>query len=484
MSSHSPPDEAIVSHTHATPLSSKTTSTPCNPALGLSEEAQDLILSYIDLEAPAVTMSTHWSFCLVSRWWLDSGRRGLYRYPLWAPMPNKESFSSIRRTLTTRQDLASQVRSLERLADWTEEVAFAEPNTFKLARRRRAVAATWQADMIYLCPRAQHVQVSLPTGAVRLWDLVFGILALEELLELSVTATPKFPMNRPTFSFFSRALARELKARPTPLILNQLRVDNLEWDGQNLHDRHNWERLQARSYIVHTATICDSLDIFRIIPSHPKHALKVVIETKEIHLDEHILAELIARLPKSLQAFSLRCDLRCEDPAYDPDYNYELGIDEYPPNFYPYDQIPFIPRSLFTSFPNLDYFFLDGLRGLNIEHLEALAATSPNLRTLDLSSSVWDTSELDTIRLVSLCATFTKLTHLHLGTLPLTPNEVELVDDALEVVRTHCRGVACGFGHCHYPRCAYCGELECRCPDFSDYYDSEEEYQMLYSRWD
>lgn len=122
-----------------------------NPALLLSEEAQDRILDYIrpSYGMTGVAQRTYASFCLVSRHWLSSGRRALYREPLRVGLGRIDSRSFLA-ALESNRGLGLHVRGLEPLAE------LAAIGSLRLARE----AWEFAVRVFVACPFVS--EVSLP----------------------------------------------------------------------------------------------------------------------------------------------------------------------------------------------------------------------------------------------------------------------------------------------------------------------------------
>lgn len=91
-----------------------------NPALLLSEEAQDLILDFVGSLDSKSAYRTHRAFCLVSRHWLSSGRRALYRKPFDAGINTLAAAKSLLAAVEEKPGLAISVRELLVATPWSK----------------------------------------------------------------------------------------------------------------------------------------------------------------------------------------------------------------------------------------------------------------------------------------------------------------------------------------------------------------------------
>ncbi|KAK4704455.1 hypothetical protein P7C70_g1754, partial [Phenoliferia sp. Uapishka_3] len=443
-------------------------SNPYNPALHLSEEALDSILSFVLAEAETA-VSTCWAFCLITRLWLDSARRALYHSPLRAP-PKKWSksvekiTSSFQRTLEERSDLASRVRSLEGLPGWAVLVG---ASAFPYAHE--SIASTWQVNTIDLCPRTTSVFVFLSESQAerRLGRLIDAVSSLERLMELGVQSLPELGLRRSTFTRFNRAIAKKFESQAKPRILDRFVADEIGWytEDDDSDQKGIGALVQACSYIVTKSSLMSARDLSRIIPSQPFHLREVYVETSTQHLSKRRLENLVHRLPAALEAFTLSCVLQFDESESDwedpyAEYRARIEVDTYPPDHEPYIDTSTIPDILFNSFPNLLHLTLRGCRGLQVTHFETLAVTSPALSTIDLDQSVYATKDLDIpLLLKTFSESFPKLGRLHVGTLPVVNLTSTFFETATRELRS--RGVICAVGYCDEMECMECGEQGC-----------------------
>ncbi|KAL8278378.1 hypothetical protein RQP46_009270 [Phenoliferia psychrophenolica] len=381
---------------------------PYNPALHLSEEAQDLILDFIRCDTFSARATTL-AFCQVSRHWLDSGRRALYRAPFnffatsyLTGTPQLQILA----TLESHPHLASNVRSLERLSEWARVV----PSPSAQSQRLPPEARKWHDRIVELCHNVTSVELCLDASedAKRLG----AIVSSRERVRLLILHS----RSRLAFVLFSRIFAKACREAPEPRLLDHLEVIKPDWLSETVPvGLQKWSRtstIQAREYSIKMARVASD-DIRRIIPSQSPQIRAVHIETaEEPHLPSKAISKLAKHLPDTLESLTIRCNMITAR---------RLSADNYPPEFYPFNTTARAPDVLFTSFPNLLHLTLQGFRRLTLPKITLLSKTCIRLRTLDLEESTWDMTGLDVPAFASAfgSSSFPALDYLHLGTLPL-----------------------------------------------------------------
>ncbi|KAK4700035.1 hypothetical protein P7C70_g6218, partial [Phenoliferia sp. Uapishka_3] len=438
-----------------------------NPALLVSEEAQDLILSFActdyDLRH---SQSPAWAFALVHRAWLDSGRRALYRHPLVRTETCWGIGLRLLKTLHTCPHLALHVRSLAELAEWM--ITFNQE-----AQTNKLHCFKWQVQLIKLCFNATDVAVGMGTKeeAVRTARV---LSALDRLHSLNVISTQHCKLSRVIWNEFLLHYNGFQARKPAQHSLDHLRVAGLEWGSQTADETEEdawgpWGKrlsLQARKFTNGDSNL-RLIDLKYLISTKSPRLLDFSIETNARHFSSSALSKIVNKLPTTLQRLKIECDFDEETP---------LSIAEYPPTFPPYNTLPNPPDNIFTSFPSLTYLALRGFRALSLSKV-ALLSTSPNLLEVYFDGSTWDFAELDVAAFVSTFrSTFPRLERTHLGTLPV-PWENE--DAQILVGDFEDRGVHCDFDECEDEEdefefdCEFCEDEGCyECDPYS--YDGSE----------
>lgn len=129
---------------------------PRVPALLISEEAQDLIVSYLAPSTTAFGYSSAdvLSFCRISRFWTDSGQRQLYHSPFQWIVRGFDSalknFQHLAEILQGHPDLAAHVRILDQ-------------DLFGLTWNGTAIKDVI-LSIVAICPHLRHAQMRVPEG--------------------------------------------------------------------------------------------------------------------------------------------------------------------------------------------------------------------------------------------------------------------------------------------------------------------------------
>ena len=431
-----------------------------NPALHLSEEAQDLILSFVEYPTAKATAL---AFCRVSRTWLDSGRRALYRAPLLGKRPSWDDTQSILRTLESSPHLAACVRSLDSLPLWMSLSSGRTGGTPAMSRSR----SSWQARMVELCWNATRISIAIGNyfDAKHLARLVAAHQRVE-ILELYSMGAHK--LTRGIFLTFSQIVAKAFRRASPPRVLEHLVLTHPEWRSVEVPStQKQWKRssmIFARQYSIVNADIFSN-DFRRIIPRQLDQLRQLTITTTRFHMSPSILTSLATHLPLTLESLSIDCQVY---PSQ------EVTVDEYPPQYPPYNTTSRAPDILLTSFPHLVHLSLKGFRQLTSAQISLIAKSSPDLRELDFERSTWDFSILDVQEFTSAFSspsTLPKLEHLNLGSLPLYEDDDCLEDFEADLAQ---RGVACEWEGCceEILECEYCGGEGCMECDSEGMYGS------------
>ncbi|KAK4702471.1 hypothetical protein P7C70_g3750, partial [Phenoliferia sp. Uapishka_3] len=436
---------------------------PYNPALLISEEAQDRILAYTssDHHIPRLTAR---AFAMTSRAWLDSGRRALYHAPLRNYSITWEKAQSLRSTLESCPHIASQVRSLVEVAGRAN--VFAEHSSVD-----RHSSHAWQVDLLKACWNITEVGVSMGTitEAKVVAATVSGLNRVEKLAVYSVRL---FKLSRAVWFQFMASYFRAQQRKTDPHPLESLRVVGLAWEKGDIND--TWTKLptlkkgyclQPRKFTLQGSHV-QLLDLARLIQARSPRLNEVSIETDGPHLNTGALAKLVANLPSTLEILAIECEFD-SSPIY--------TIDEYPPLFYPFNTASKPPDVLFSAFPFLTDLTLRGVRGLTFSKIALLSSTSPELRNIMFYDSTWDFENshfcVPVLAAAFQQSSFPKLKRLQLGVLPIEWEQVDPMNKFVEDLRE--RGVTCDFDECGFEDvCDVCEGMGCPECD-SEYFDSE-----------
>ncbi|KAK4703447.1 hypothetical protein P7C70_g2771, partial [Phenoliferia sp. Uapishka_3] len=455
-------DQASLPNTFPTPYAtSETPNGRYNPALLLSEEAQDLILSftrskYRDAKSDLPAQSTAWAFTLVSRRWLDSGRRALYRAPI-LPVNTWDRALELQGSLEASPRLASHVRSLPCLPEWIK--------TFAKSQIKRSNIVAWYFKLIQSCQNLREFPVFI--GTMDEAKVVAGAASeLVQIDSINVHSLEDFDLSRPLWREFLDHYQEGQRIRGSAPLLDHLRLFGLRWGstkdtGQTTDYFKSKDLLQPRRLTLTKSKIRMS-DVATFTHRKRPRLSEFTATTKGSHLSQSAFRKLVTTLPASLSRLSIECLLR--DPP-------SIMLDEYLLIFYPYNKISIPPLALFSAFTSLTQLRLRGCTGLSLAKITALSSSSPNLLELDFEGSIWALSEIDEAAFDAAFAGFAKLERLHLGTLPVGNDAENVLYDFVADMDE--RGVECDFDRCE-EECEACGGEGCAECD-SDY-DSEDSF--------
>lgn len=242
--------------------------------------------------------------------------------------------------------------------------------------------------------------------------LLRTVVLLKRVVTLRVQSYGRgFKVGRDLFSLWMVGLAK----KGWGASLEQLVLVDFDWRGnQGATDRPLPLAIQPRDIIIQRSKLTRK-SLRRLIPANAEHLRSFALETVDTHLTPSALTSLVTLLPSSLHSLSLKCT----DSQGDP----ERYIHDYPFEHLTFTLRPIPSLSLFSSLPNLQSLTLGGVRGLTLASIATLATSSPHLRTLLLTNSVWafPNNTLDEHALADLLAppNWPDLTAVNLGVLPL-----------------------------------------------------------------
>lgn len=178
------------------------TPTSYNPALALSEEAQDLILQQFDgTNNERYARANRRSFARVHRSWKSAGDRALYRKPF--ELSVHWDFTAAKNLLDTlgdRPDLAIAVRELVGLPEAIRSIYFAgkEESEGRVVIKSEALLERYMVELIRLC-----TNLTVLSRFVR--DLAVILKKHKDLEEVRIESMPLFRLTPELYSQWTTA---------------------------------------------------------------------------------------------------------------------------------------------------------------------------------------------------------------------------------------------------------------------------------------
>lgn len=447
------------------------------PALLISEEAQDLILSYIDCSKDhmSVQQTSYRSFCLVSRHWLPAGRRALYRTPLDLWLPYWPVATTFLITLETYPRLASHVRNLVNLQAYTDALKSRTTSADKLrlasslnleSSNPHDMSEEWAARVLSACQSAQSASYNLSTPSAA---AAFATSTPTTLDRLSLTASEpeSIKMWKGSFRQDLKYLEIETGSFSPSLRLDHSRLPfkvealTLNKTGVNLN--------LFLSFLPINVTALTSLTLKDVFP-----------------MFESVTAiELLAIVGPHLETFVVE--------LFEADFE---TSDSFRLSDYPTGERENMPMELFYPLPSLRRLRIVDYRTLTVEKLALINQHSPHLHTLDLELCFWSFPRhlMGPLMAFSVARplleaffvdprTFPKLKTLHLGRFPIDNATINQAEDLAQLVAA-CEGRGLNVKHkvcsntCYEcdefpedcicgPPCGGCGQqaFDCECDD-------------------
>lgn len=455
-----------------------------NPALLISEEAQDLILSHFqDRQGLQIysKQQTYSHFCLVTRQWLSAGRRALYRAP---SLPYRESLwtkaEALLRTITNNTLLGGYVRDVREIYSVTSSLAYGQHSRWT-TRDGGALTATygtsdpygitqeWFLRLLKACRHLHAVSYELQDPAIA--------SALAAATPSTVRTATIEPTNPEAFSPWSKDFK---------FALDVLRVNLGDLDSAASFEQ------TGLTFTVKALEINGVLNrisnILPFLPQDTRILTSLVLDYIIPSFSKSDVAQLVAIVGPQLER--LRCSL------YDPDYIVMQA--ERLDNYMNTAEDTILP-TLLAALPSLRRLQLFAFRSLTLDELSLLAQNSPLIQHIDLTTSLWyfdvPGHELSTTfiraipRLEAMLAdrkTFPVLNTLNLGQLPIESNETRNAPE-FRPLREACeeRGIKLLY-QCCWPVCESCGEIDvvCGCKICEECGEQEEECMCDEERYD
>ncbi|GAA6037152.1 hypothetical protein JCM8097_008761 [Rhodosporidiobolus ruineniae] len=365
-----------------------------SPAACLSEEAMDLICSFVrEIEDDSEMAKTLCALSLASRRWTSSAVRALYFDPtrsLSRVTPVRACWALSAR-LIKQPGLGAYVRELQRLPT---------KHDFLYEGQNEAKVETWVLTLLKACPRL--LSIAIPAGSSMDWATELGGLRF----------------------------LRNLTIAPISLYEEGLEVDELSFF---------LERYQVSALKVHTLTLRNvvSYDWASLAPSEVEiqvDCLELIDYNLQTHVDFPIRATGLKHLRLQPSHFSLTQGSKLLVPSLEKLEFLPLEPHPPPPNrLNDYDKLAVHHLSFpFHSFPVLPH-----LRHLSLEFtliplpiFAQLAKRCPQLDTLELEDSLVFADEVRGSVPSSVVEVFEtaleampRLTVLNLGWLPVYPHD-------------------------------------------------------------
>lgn len=403
---------------------------PRNPALLLSEEALDLICDKVLQFPPSRAQRTLASFCLVSRTWLDTGRRALYYAPLDASLPSWRAASTLLRTLETEPGLAQRVRLLSRLASESFKVqkwlSGSRTNVSGMAPiaigggwlvQREKAGQTWALKILEACTKTRVV--SLPIGVDPKGAVEFAKALPKTVAEVTVRANSSLSDILDSFEAWSIAIGLNN--------LPQLKVVKIFGVSTGFNQDHT----SRMAFAISDLTIgCQNLlDVRPLLPQEEFIPFLKSLKLSDPFLQPQRWMDLINVVGPHLASLSILSSTSTKQGL-------SLPLNTY--TFFSSNRGFSPPSSFYTSLPHLRRLKLE-IKGFSVSNLTAIAESSPLLSRIDLHSSGWSFGEesgqpLDDFdaewpKVEALFADPTKLVNLksvRLGWLPILEEDGEM----------------------------------------------------------
>lgn len=414
-----------------------------NPALRLSEEAQDLILDHIrSASQPRAALRDFGAFCLVSRHWLSSGRRALYREPLRASF-NRTRARAFIASLESNDALGRNVRNLRRLAAVTSVFS------------KTASSEAWEfaTRVLAACPFVTTVTLPFTKYArlVKKDQLPHVDFSRRPLRSFAIALTPNA-------GFTAGDLLDWIEAQHLAnSSIERFRIKGLELpydDEQTVADCVPSLPLRLRGIVFER---CDFLgsNLIRLLPIKID-CLKSLTLCSE--LTSQIAARLVELCGATLQVLAL----------LGPCAPYSL------PHLFEYEEFSevFFPSTLLAPLPRLRVLRLRGVSDITISALRDLVKSNKgHLIKIDLEYSLWSFEPPNEVPEVAFDLCLPSLADLisslpdtckkvHLGTFPFfgQRNTLALTDAAkrkgIELTFSRCCDVPNEDGDCDCEQCS------------------------------
>ena len=340
-----------------------------NPALAISEEAQDLILHHVKISSdPHSARSTRYAFAVVHGNWTVAGHRALYRKPFeegiyWTC----EKGMRLLETLRTRSDRAIAVRDLGGITESMQSIFGNEGGQ----RTPQTKSAIWLLDIIKASPSVKRLETPLCSyGYIKELADVLGKRGGVE--DMTIVSMSMFEVTPVLYSAWTSS--RYIES------LKKLTLDGFDFRISN----PNLVFATAIPSLLFRQSRLTANVILRILPSTPVdlHRMQSLSISSRDGFSSTELEQIFQRIGSTIVDFSLSIegDLFAEVPTIEGYLN-RTGSQADLPSF------------VFSPFPRLRSLSLQNCRGMTIAKLNIIGADSPHLIKLDLEGTFWSITE-------------------------------------------------------------------------------------------
>lgn len=376
-----------------------------NPAVLLSEEAQDLILEHVRLataqsNAPHTARRTYASFCLVTRHWLSSGRRALYRNPFLVDFKLVHVAESLVQSLESNVILARCVRDLDNLSSTSDRLYgqdLADAWSFAVRVTSACICVNTLAISLHPFFWAQTSQPKMPRTL--------------RVLRICIRNSPHASVDVVLIWIRARGLERNQLQSFT---VEKLRID-AEMDEIALPANRVEPSLPLpiRKLVINSSVPTDA-DIVRLLPLTSSRLLDLTLCAD---VSDTTAARIAALCPNLRHLTIETAHFRPYVIPHVATYNVWTGFP--------------ISSTLVASFRRLEHLTLHGVSGMVMTSISGVIAVNEDcLRSIDLQGSTWNFGSFPTPlsegfknalpALISLVHSLpTSCTFVHLGILPI-----------------------------------------------------------------